>query len=305
MRYDVIGIGIATHDLLAVVPQIPKSDEITVMLEYKEDLGGPVPIALVCLSRLGLKTKFIGKIGDDRHGKLILEKLQKEGVDTSSMVVERGASSAFSFILIDSLIGKRTIIFNPGCSLNLGEGEIDLPELEKASYFHLDGGLFEVCKKASFYAKSRNIKTSLDTQVSFPELKELLKTIDVFIPPKEVGRALAQEKEGFGKICGDLLGLGPQIVCITLGAEGCVVGNRDKITEVPSYEVNVLDTTGAGDAFHGAFLFGLLKGWKLADIAKFSNAVSAINCTEMGGREGLPDYEKVRKFLREKGEAFL
>ena len=307
MHYDVIGIGIAVHDMLAVVPQIPKRDEITVMLEYREDLGGPVAIALVCLSRLGLRTKFIGKIGDDRHGKLVLERLQKEGVDTSSVVIDIGASSAFAFILIDSLSRKRTIIFNPGCNLNLREDEIDLSETQEASYLHLDGGLFEVCKKASSYTKSKGIKTSLDIQVAYPELKELLKTIDVFIPPKDAARAMVpQQKRGnFGKICGELLGFGPQIVCITLGEKGCMVGNCDKITKVPSYAVDVVDTTGAGDAFHGAFLFGLVKGWEADDVAKFSNAVSAINCTEIGGREGLPDYEKVGKFLRDKGETFI
>lgn len=297
MDYDVIGIGILTYDLLGVVPQIPQIDETTVMMEYKEDIGGPVPIALICLSRLGLKTKIIGKIGDDKYGKIIREKLEEEGVNTSSLVVDKGATSPFSFILIDSQTRKRTIIFNPGCSFNLKEDEIDLSLIEKAKYLHLDGALLEVSKKTASYAKSKNVKTSLDIALLFPGLEKLLKYIDIFIPPKEVGRNLAKEKENFEKICKDLLNFGPEIVCVTLGEDGCVVGSKDKVVKVPSYKVDVVDTTGAGDVFHGAFLYGMRQGWDIEKIAKFSNAVSAINCTKIGGREGIPRLAKVKEFL--------
>lgn len=297
MDYDVIGVGILTYDLLGVVPQIPQLDETTVMMEYKEDIGGPVPIALICLSRLGLKTKIIGKIGDDKYGKIIREKLEEEGVNTSSLVIDKGAISPFSFILIDLQTRKRTIIFNPGCSFNLKEDEIDLSLIEKAKYLHLDGALLDVSKKTASYAKSKNVKTSLDIALLFPGLEELLKYIDIFIPPKEVGRNLAKEKDDFEKICKNLLNFGPEIVCITLGEDGCVVGNKDKVIKVPSHQVNVVDTTGAGDVFHGAFLYGMLQGWDIEKIARFSNAVSAINCTKIGGREGIPGVAKVKEFL--------
>lgn len=296
MQYDVIGVGIATYDMLCVVPSIPKIDETTVMLEYKEDIGGPVAIALVCLSRLGAKTKMIGKIGDDKYGEIIRDKLKAEGVDVSDMVVEKNSPSPFSFILIDSLTRKRTIIFNPGCCFNLKDNEINFSSLDNTKYLHLDGALLEVSKKIASYAKSKNIKTSLDIALAFPGINDLLKNIDIFIPPKEIGRDLSKEKDDFEKICIELLNYGCEVVCVTLGEDGCVVGDKEKVLKVPAYKVNVVDTTGAGDVFHGAFLYGKLQNWDIEKIAKFSNAVSAINCTKMGGREGIPDLKKVEEF---------
>ncbi len=307
---EVIGIGVCTYDLLATVPSIPKIDETTVMLNFEKDIGGPVPIALLGLQKWGVKTALVSKIGGDEYGKVILNILKSERIDISNILIEIKKTSAISFILIDSSSKKRTIIFNPGCSINLTEREVDLSIIDNAKLIHLDALNYSLQLQAAKRAKEKNVLVSLD--LSFAGIsREFLQYVDILIPNKDTAMLLANEKDP-QSACNKLLDFGPKIVAITLGDEGSIVGIKEhphflkwdigkleeKIIRQEAFKVNVVDTTGAGDIFHGAFIYGIIKEWDLKKTVEFASAVSALNCRKMGGREGIPTLEEVERFIK-------
>ena len=174
--------------------------------------------------------------------------------------------------------------------------EADRTYLSSARYLHLDGNHMGAAITAARWARADGVKVSFDANRPRSRLDELLPLVDVLIaserfPPAYTGQ---EDQVRAGR---SLLEMGLEIVVITLGAEGCLCLWEDQVIHVPGFQVDVVDTTGAGDAFHGAFLYGLLQGWELERTAIFANAVAAINCTRLSGRAGLPSLSEVEAFL--------
>jgi len=296
MKFDVVGLGHSAVDYLGVVPRYPALDEKIEMLEFAKQGGGPVATALVTLSRLGASTAYIGKVGDDDFGKFILEEFKKEGVDTRGVIVEKGASSLFAFCVIEKNTGKRTIFWSTGRRSEINPGKLNKELIVSAKFLHLDGHETEAAIQAAKWAREKNIKIILDPDIISPGIEELISLSDVVIASSSFVQNFTGE-ESYSEGAEKLFSLGPEIVVVTLGEKGCLCKSKDGIFTKPAFKVKVIDTTGAGDVFHGAFIYGLLKRWDLEKIAEFSNAVAAIKCTKLGGRAGIPNLEEVNKFL--------
>ncbi|MGQ9721691.1 MAG: carbohydrate kinase family protein [Candidatus Jordarchaeum sp.] len=306
--FDVIGIGLSCVDLVMKVPKFPEVDEVVVTLEYGKHFGGVAANAIVALARLGAKVGFIGKIGADSFGDDILNEFKKVGVDTRGVIRDKDFGSPLSFIQVDNQ-GDRKISHYPGPAPFMSPQDVEplRDYIASAKIIHLDGINPHSAIRSAEIAKEEGTLVSFDLSTSLEAVEifgltredviNFVKPMDVFIPCKLAAKGLTGE-DNFEEAAKKLLEIGPSTVAITLGGGGCVAANRKEVVKKPAYMVEVKDTTGAGDAFHGGFLYGLLHDWSLDKTAQFANAVAAIKCQYFGARSGLPTEREVEKFLK-------
>jgi len=294
---DVIGIGYSVLDYIGLVPGIPPFDGETVtMLDFTKSGGGQVATALVTLARLGATVGYIGILGDDPHGHFMRDEFAHEGVDVSRLIMEPGARSHVSIVLVEQGSAKRAIMTYRGTCRPLELSEGDLDYVKSAEYLHLDGQHAHAAFLAAEEAREAGVKVCLDINRMSTEARQLVDLSDILIVP--AGFAVAFTGENNLWVAGrQLLSCQPTTVVITRGPKGCLCFNKDEQLEQPALLVHTVDTTGAGDVFHGAFLFGLLQGWSLKATAGFASAVAALKCRKPGGRSGIPSRSEVEAFL--------
>ena len=296
---DVVGLGYCSWDYLGILDEIPTFDAPTVSLgDFAISGGGPVSTALVTLARLGARSGYLGAIGDDEAGLNLRRTFEEEGIDIRHMRVRPGTRSPVCICLEQAGTGKRIILCHRGTSGEVHLEPADRVYITAARFLHLDGHHMNAAITAAQWMHQAGGTVVLDANRPRPRLDELLPWVDVLItnahfptaytgeqPLAKAGRRLLSETRA-------------RLVVSTLGDDGCLCITAEKETHVPSFHVPVVDTTGAGDAFHGAFIYGLLQGWPIERTATFANAVAAMNCTALGGRAGLPRLHEVEGFLR-------
>jgi sulfofructose kinase len=302
----ILGLGGVTVDQIGVVEHVPGPDEVVRLQEYHVEQGGMVATAMVAAARLGAKPEFIGAVGDDANGRLILQSFAGEGVAAGAVQVIPGGISAFSFILVEQHSGKRTIIHEPGVqqsrTLN-GLPEDPKRLLSGVGYLHLDGFWMDTAVTMAESAKEAEIQITLDIGQNQrdPKIENLLALADYVIPSLTFARRFTGRDEVQSAAEG-LLGYGAKAVIQTLGEQGAfVIAEDGRSFTVPAFAVEVVDTTGAGDSFHGGFLFALSRGFALKEAVEFASAVAALKCTRLGGQSGLPSLSQVMGFLSERG----
>lgn len=297
---DVVGLGFTSLDDLGIVPRLPTLDEGTCVHNMTRQGGGPVAQALVALTRLGAMAGFIGRVGDDEAGHVMRQGLEKEGVDTSRMQVTVGAASAQCIILVHEPTGKRSICTFVGTAGDVAAASVDFAYVCSGRFLHLDGHSLDAAICSAHAARAAGVTVCLDASGSMARLRELIPLTDILI----TGELFAQEIDGGMDIdrrmrC--LLEMGPELVVVTRGEQGSITMSREQRFATPAFEVPVVDTTGAGDVFHGAYLFGLLHDWRLEFVAEFAAAAAALKCGKLGGRAGIPNLESVTQFLAARG----
>lgn len=303
--FDVVGLGCACVDFLGIVPYMPGLDDEIQMLAASRQGGGEVATALVALARLGSTASYVGQIGDDPSGDLITTEFEQYGVDTSHLLVERGATSQTSIVLVDDESGKRTILGVPFTASEIAPDQIRPGFVEKARYLLLDGTARQAALEAARRARSAGVPVVLDADVLAldSEIEALLDLTDILIPSKSFSQRFTGT-ENVEKALETFRSFGASIVLITLGEDGCVCHADGDIFHTPIFEVDVVDTTGAGDVFHGAFVRGLLQDWQLAQTVEFAAAVAAIKCAKLGGRAGIPTAGEAASFLASRETQF-
>lgn len=295
----VLGVGLTAFDHIAEVERIPGPDEHEFMLGYTRQAGGIVGNALTAAARLGLDTAWVGKVGNNEHGRFILNAFRDDGIDTSRVIVESGADTPFCIVLVDRRTRGRTLVFNRGCSVAYG-AELDDDFISGFDVIHLDGFFSDVAIEAARSAKRLGVKVSLDAGLTFPTLEELMRLSDIFVPTRAIATYLTGEKD-MAAALRKLVEAGPEIVAVTMGAEGSIGLWNGELVHAPGFAVDAIDTTAAGDTYHGAFLYAWLKKKPLEHILTFANAMAALKCTRPGGRGGIPRLEEVREFLKKHG----
>ena len=299
-KFDVAGLGVCSMDYLGIVPHYPKIDTKTEMIEFTKQSGGLVGTALTTLARLGAKVCYIGKLGDDDFSNFLINDFKKEGVGIKDVIIEPKSSTYFSFCLVEKKSGKRTIVLTRKNVKNVKEKEIPYQVIASSQYLLVDQYDLGASIAAAKYAKEHNVKVVAVVEAMLPKINKLLNLIDILIPNEKFALKYTGEKN-FTQAAKKLFqSKNYEIVVVTAGKKGCVVVTKEGVSTYPAFKVKVVDTTGAGDAFHGAFIYGMLKNWDLEKIAKFSNAVASINCTRLGGRSSLPNLREVNKFLDER-----
>ena len=303
--FDTVGLGCACVDFLGVVPYMPGLDEEIQMLAASRQGGGEVATALVALARLGSTAAYIGQVGDDPSGDLIAAEFEQYGVDTSHLIVERGATSQTSIVLVDDQSGKRTILGVPFSAAEIAPAQIRPGFVEQARYLLLDGTARDASLEAARRARGAGVPVVLDADVQAldAEIEKLLDLTNILIPSRSFSQRFTGTEDA-EKAIKTLRAYGASIILITLGEEGCVCAADGHTFHTPIFEVDVVDTTGAGDVFHGAFIHGLLQDWQLAQTVEFAAAAAAIKCAKLGGRAGIPTAEETAAFLANRETRF-
>lgn len=293
---DVVGVGINVLDYVFRIPRFPEPDTKMDALGATIQGGGLTATAMVACARLGLRTRYIGKFGDDQIGRMARDELRREGVDLSAAVTAPGVPNRFCVVLAEEASGYRTIVRQRDPRIWLQPEDLSREAVCAGRVLHLDGYEGDAALQAARWAKDAGIPVSVDAEESTEQRDTLFALTDILIVGQRFGRMITGRYDTAGILEG-LARLGPACVGLTLGEAGSAVRYRDEIVEVGGFPVNVVDTTGAGDVFHGAFLHGLLQAWEAGDILRFANAVSALKCTALGGRTGIPSVEQAQRFL--------
>ena len=292
---DIVGIGVCTVDHIVTVPRLPKRNENMRALSYTRELGGLASIALIAAARLGASAKIIGRVGDDENGEFIRATLDREGVDVGRLLRQPGTESHVSVILVDEATGERSIITRPPTGAPISLGEISREEITGARVLFVDA-VNALTMLAARWAREAGMRVVLDPGSPYTEIRPLLDLVDVPIVPEAWARAL-MPAEPPGSVAGRLVAEGADIAVVTLGERGSVVCWAGGRADIPAYDVEVADTTGAGDAYHGAFMYALLHAWDVPRMARFASAVGSLNCRAVGGRSALPRLDEVETLL--------
>ena len=299
--FDVVGLGCSCLDFLGVVPRIPGLDEEIEMLESTQQGGGEVATALVTLAKLGASVAYVGKVGDDPVGYFIKHEFDEYGVDTGNMMVEPGATSLASVVMVDQATGKRTIVGGKLTVSDLHPNEVQPGVIEGAKYLHLDGTFRQTALEVARRARNAGVTVVLDADVMTydQDVHQLIELTDVLIPSKSFARLLTGTDEP-ERVIDKMRSYGPSVVALTLGDQGSICHADGRLFRTPALAVDVVDTTGAGDVFHGAFIFGMMQDWPCEKTAVFASAVAAMKCRKLGGRLWIPTLQEAIAFLKDR-----
>jgi sulfofructose kinase len=298
-EFDAVGFGLNAVDHLIVVPEYPAFDTKVRFTEYEKSAGGQTASAMVSLQRLGLKTAYAGRFGSDEDGRFGLRAIEYEGVNLDFTEVIDGADNQIAFIIIDSRSGERTIIWDRDERLSYRPDEAPLELAGRGRILHLDAHDPPACAVMARAAHDADAIVTADIDNIYEGLPELLPQIDVLITSAELPHRLTGISDERASLVEMKARYGCAIVGTTLGARGALIYCEGKFIESPAFEVpgGCRDTTGAGDAFHGGFIYGMLSGEDLETCMKLGNAVAALKCRSLGGRAALPTADELKEFL--------
>ncbi|MEX9254564.1 sugar kinase [Pseudenterobacter timonensis] len=288
-------VGITVLDRIWYVADLPKEGGKYVANNYTEVGGGPAATAAVAAARLGAEVDFIGRVGDDDTGRRLLAELESLGVNTRYTRVVKGARSSQSAVLVDGA-GERIIVNYPSP---------DLPEaadwLEEIDFSRWDAVLADVrwhegAKRAFTLARQQGVITVLDADVTPQDIGDLVALSDHAAFSAPGLRRLTGGEEGEEGLQKAQTLTGGHVY-VTQGSEGCLWLEKGQRHHLPGFAVKVVDTTGAGDVFHGALAVSLAQQRPVTEAVRFASAVAALKCTRPGGRAGIPDCDQTRSFL--------
>lgn len=343
MALDVLGIGYCCLDDLLLLSEIPPPEGRATIVRRQEQGGGMVATAMVATARLGGNVGFVGRVGDDAVGERIMAEFRSYGVDVSQAVVEEGASSHVTVVLVDRRSGARSFLGQRGSAREVQPEDVQRDYVTGAGILHLSDASAAALQAAG-WAKEAGSAVCLDGTHFYPSLLAMLPNVDYLIVSRffasefvahsegrDVGRAahtfagvpdpeppISTSKRGASSgpvhhgdteatmLAGrDLLGaaerlrqLGPPVVVVTEGERGSWCVSPQGRFHVPAFAVPAVDTTGAGDVFHGAFLFGMAKGWDLRDALVLASATASLKCRGLGGRTAIPTLDEALQLAR-------
>lgn len=294
----VVGIGSCGIDYFAIVPHLLGPDEKINVERIEIHAGGVTGNNLTQVARLGANAGWLGLIGNDESGRLITRAFAEDGLDLSGIEVIAGEKSTFTWIPVDAQ-GERCIYMFPNVNGKLSAEQVRTRfagHIVKARHFHTEASqlpLPPVCEGMRI-AHEAGVRVIFDLDVApsyfaqarlgtAKDLVEALQLVDVLKPCKAAAREISGETD-YEKMAAKLLRLGPKIVAVTMGAEGCLIASGNTMDHVPAFHVSVVDTTGAGDAFMGGLSYSLLQGWDLPNSGLFANSCAALCCTKVGAR---------------------
>lgn len=298
-KFDTVGFGTNAVDYLIVVPEYPAFNSKIELENYHQLAGGEIASTMAGLSRLGMKTAYIGRFGDDAAGDFGLKTLLDENVDCTHAEQIANAITQVGFIVIDKNTGERTVIWKRDAKLSYTPAEVPLEVVRETKIFHATPHDAAACARLAREAKENGAIISIDIDNLFEGVAEIIPLVDIFISSREFPEKLVgtgDEREALREIKSRF---GCPIVGMTLGETGSLVLCEDTFVETKGFEVpnGCKDTTGAGDAFRVGLLYGLLKNDSVEDALKKANAVAALKCREIGARTALPDEAELSLFI--------
>jgi len=297
--FDVVGLGLNSIDLVAVVSEYPPPNSKQRLDRFERLPGGQVATALSVCARLGWTASYIGRFGDDDLGELSRTSLTSLGIDVSRSTTVEGATNQFAVVLVDSSTGDRTVLWHRHGGLTIEPDAVARDAVTAGRVLIVDCHETRAAAQAARFAREAGMLTIVDVEKVRPQIGELLAQIDAIIAAEQfpseytgypsTGRALEALADEFAA----------PLVCVTLGKEGSLARCGGREIRTPAFPVPCVDSTGAGDAFRGGFAAGCLRTpeGEVEDVLSFANAVAALNCRRLGARGGLPTAEEVEQLL--------
>jgi sulfofructose kinase len=288
-RWDVLGVGCNSVDHVYRLPASPKADSSTAKLRISSHAtmsGGQMATAMAACAGFGLRTAYLGCVGNDHNGRLIRSELEQRGVDISH-VMTRECANRFAVITVDETSGERIVLWDRDDRLNLGAAEIDPGLIASARVVHVDDEDQEAAIVAATLARNAGVPCSSDIDRVTERTRELVAAVSIPIFAQHVLPAITGEDDlerGLRVIRRSHAG----VLCVTLGAAGAMMLVGDECVRDPGFVVTAVDTTGAGDVFRAAFIYATLKAFSPRDLLRFANAAAAVSCTRAGAMAGVP-----------------
>ncbi len=255
---------------------------------------------MVCCARLGWRARYVGRFGTDELGRFGVGSLEQEGVDVSAaQVVE--ARTRFALVLVDERTGDRTVLWDRDPALALKPTDIADDVWTSARVLHVDCEDIPAATAAAKRARAAGALTVIDVESVLPGVPALLRHIDIIVASEGFPELLTGHKDTGSALAAMAREYGPAVACVTLGSAGSLAMCQGREIRTPAFDVAVVDSTGAGDAFRGGFIAGYLQSGADADVTDvltFATAVAALKCRSLGARDGLPRPADVEQFLR-------
>lgn len=302
LKPEIIGLGEIAFDWVNEIPHFPQPDEKIDAISQNFFVGGVTANFLADCAKLGAKAGFLGAVGNDEYGKFLLDGLKKNGVDSTCTLKKSGTSSAVNFIMVAKDSGEKIIIQSP----YLQKTQLDVADIKKdyfsnAKILHTTAIHTDLALRGIEIARERGMLVSFDLEKQIAirgvdVLKPVIEGVDILLPNKEGAKTLTVEAD-IRDAARTLLSWGPKIVIMTLGADGCLIITENDEQQIPAYKVDVVDTTGAGDAFCAGFIVGhVINGMEITDAAGIANAVAACKVQHLGATSGVPTWKEAMEF---------
>lgn len=300
-EFDAVGFGLNAVDHLIVVPAYPAFDTKTRFTEHVQAAGGQTATAMVALQRLGMRAAYAGRFGADAEGQFGLSTLKDEGVDLSHAEVIEGARNQIAFIIIDARNGERTVIWDRDERLSYSAADAPVELAARGRVLHLDAHDPPACARMAQAARAAGALVSTDIDNIYEGMHELLPLVDILISAKEFPHRLTGIHDERASLVELKARYGCALVGMTLGTRGALVYCDGVFLESTAMQVpgGCRDTTGAGDAFHAGFLYGLLHGEEIEASLKYANATASLKCRALGARTSLPYPEELSEFIEQ------
>ncbi len=303
---DITGIGANVYDTLIKLAEFPTEDTKVCVETVVTSGGGPTGTGLVAAAKLGASCSIVAVLSTDTGGQFLMSDYAKYGIKTDFVDVRDGESFSAT-VLLSSATGSRTCLLNRGTLPKLELNDAQIAEILGSKVFMVDGNELEATTRvAEMIRKNRKNGNSVtkilyDAGGRYPGVEKLLPLVDILIPSAEFARGFTGKETLEEAVCELFAQFRPEIVVITDGARGGILFDGTEIRTYPAFPVTVIDSNGAGDVFHGAFAFAVTQGWDYYRCCVFSSAVSALKCTKIGARPGVPSYEETLAFLKAYG----
>jgi sulfofructose kinase len=295
---DIVGVGLNATDTVIRLPRFPAFNS-KVEFRMSDVLpGGQVASAVVACSKWGLKARYVGKIGDDSFGLIQKNAMESTGVE-AHWAVATDCQSQSSFILVDEGTGERTVLWKRDPRLELLPAEVRKEWVVQSRLLHVDGHDCSAAAAAARWARSAQIPVTADLDNLYPGVEALLENVDCAVTSREFPARITGDEDLFVSLPRIAARFGCRLVGATLGVDGVLAWDGAVFHYAPAFDVKPVDTTGAGDIFHAAFAFSLLRGDALPQILEFSCAAAGLACLGLGARGGIASLDRVQAMVRD------
>jgi len=294
-KVDVVGVGLNAADTLIRVKQFPERGSKIEISSTDMLIGGQVASAIVACQQWGLRARYVGKLGEDHAASLHCAEFARLGVETHILAAARCASQQ-AFILVDRA-GERTVLWKRDNRLTLLPEELDREWVVSARVLLLDGHDTAAAALAAEWARAAGVPVVADLDDLYPGVEALLPSVDYLVTSRDIPTRLTHDPDLRHSLPQVFQRYGSKLTAATLGAEGVLAWDGQQFHYAAAYQVDVVDTTGAGDIFHAGFIYGLLQGWPVQRQLEFACAAAALNCKGVGARGGIAPVSLIEHLM--------
>jgi sulfofructose kinase len=295
--FDVVGVGLNATDTLILLPRFPSYGGKVPFEREVLSPGGQVATAMVTCAKLGLRAKYIGTLGDDERGIIQLEGLRSSGVNIDDIEIRRNCPNQSAYILVDQTTGERTVLWHRDDCLAIDPEALTAENIACARLLHIDGHDTAAVARAAQIAREYRIPVTVDVDTIYPGFERVLPNVDYLVASSEFPSRWTGEPDPLRALTKIQDEYGMRVAAMTLGADGALARVDGRFLYSPGFVVDCIDTTGAGDVFHGAFCYSVIENMPVRDALEFSNAMAALNSTALGARGHIADLGEAQALL--------